>query len=192
MRVPINLASQPFVNYRRFVVTAGLLAVVAGGLTLFVGVEGLRTWHKRTTTQARVQALREQRRDLVSEQQQLEAELKDPATVELLEHVRFLNRVIQEKGFSWTGLFFDLQQRLPRQVRVLSLSPSLQDDGLVEVEMRLGSQSPQAVVRFLRSLEASEEFRGYVLHSQSRPSGAGADRLNAHISALYVRRSEQR
>ncbi|MFQ5776620.1 MAG: hypothetical protein ACE5IP_01285 [Terriglobia bacterium] len=188
MRIPINLASRPFVNYRPFVVTAGLLALVAAGFTLFVGVEGVRTWQKRTTTQARVRELETQHQELVSQQGQLEAELQDPATVELLEHVRFLNRVIRQKGFSWTALFFDLQQRLPRQVRVLSLSPSLRDDGLVEVDIRLGSQSPQAVVRFLRSLEESDEFRQTVLHSQSRPTrAAGGDRLNADVSALYAR-----
>lgn len=188
MRSSINLATHPFVNYRRFMLTTGVLAVVVLGLTVGLAFEGVRVWQERTLAQARMRELGRQRAELAAEQLRLEKELQDPAMQEQLERVRFLNQLIQQKSLSWTELFFDLQQRLPARVRVLSLSPSLREDGRLQVEMRVGGQSAAAVIDFLRALEKGEEFHDIRLHSQSRDVGSATDSLIAEISATYVQK----
>lgn len=183
MRSAINLATSPFVPYRRFAVTVGLLAVVTLGATALVGIEAARGWNERRTTQARLRELKAEQARLAAEQQRLESQLQDPATQEMLERLRFLNRLIRQKNLSWTQLFFDLQQRLPPRVRILSLSPSLRDDGPLQVELQVGGESAQAVIGFLRALEASDKFREIALHSQSRSSGS--DTVTAQVSVVY-------
>lgn len=186
MRARINLATDPFVNYRPFVGTVGLLTAATLGLTLLLVVESIQTWRERTHTQQRLRELTRQRAELTAEQQQLETELRAPATQERLERVRFLNQLILQKSLSWTQLFLDLQKRLPSQVRVLSLSPSWREDGNIEVKVRVGGRSAPAVVEFLRALEQGGEFQEFELYSQRRPSGRSADAVVAEVGAVYV------
>jgi len=185
MRTSINLASQPFVDYRGFLLTAGILGLVALGCTVFLLVTGISTWRETTTTQGRLRALESRSAQLATEQHELETELRAPGNLDQLEQVHFANQLIRRKAFSWTQLFFDLQERLPGQVRVLSLSPSLRDDGRVLVEMRVGAGSQGALIEFLQSLEQGQKFRDVALHTQGE-GRAGRDAIDARVTAVYV------
>jgi len=112
--------------------------------------------------------------------------LQDPATQEILARTRFLNDLVRRKNLSWTELFFDLQERLPARVRILAVAPSLREDGDLQVELHVGSESAQALIEFLQALEEGEKFREIALRSQSRASGAQADAVTAQVSAVYV------
>lgn len=185
MRTSINLASRPFVDYRGFLLTAGILGLVALGFTVFLLVAGISTWRETSTTQGRLRALENRSAQLAAEQRELETEMRAPGTFEQLEQVHFVNQLIQRKAFSWTQLFFDLQERLPAQVRVLALSPSLREDGKVLVEMRLGAASQGALIECLQSLEQGQKFRDVALHTQGE-GRAGRDTIDARVTALYV------
>jgi len=184
MRSSINLATEPFVDYRGFLLTAGILAGIALGGTLFLFIHGFTTWRETTTTQGKLRALESRRAALLSEQRKLENELRAPGTIEQLERVHFINQLIQRKSLSWTQLFFDLQERLPAQVRVLSLSPSVREDGRVQVELRVGARSAGAVIELLRALEQGRKFRDVVLHSQAE-GRVGRHAVEARVTALY-------
>ncbi|MFB3129082.1 MAG: hypothetical protein ACE1Y7_05190 [Lysobacteraceae bacterium] len=185
MKTAINLATRPCANQRPFWLLAGFLLLVSVVATAWVATDGVLTWRQRTTTRARLSELSRQQSQLAARQAQLESALLDPATQALLQRVGFLNRVIRQKSFSWTGFFFELQQHLPAQARVLSVSPTLQADGTVEVELRLGGRSPAAVNQCLESLEQGEKFRRVTLHAQAQ-STARADAVVADVSAIYV------
>lgn len=185
MRSRVNLATSPFVNYRRFALGTGLLALVALTATVWVGGESVRVWQERTSRQARLQELRAERTRLVTEQEQLESELKDPATQQVLRRTRFLNDLIRQKNLSWTQLFFDLAGRLPPRVRVMSLSPQLREDGRLEVRLRIGGESAPAVIEFLRALEEGGKFAELQLHSQNFQPGRDSDAMTAEVSVIY-------
>ena len=63
MRVPLNLATSPFIPVRRFLLTVGVLGAVALAATLLVGVEAVQLWRGRTATQARMRELEAERLD---------------------------------------------------------------------------------------------------------------------------------
>ncbi|MBI2956182.1 MAG: hypothetical protein HYY26_02595 [Acidobacteria bacterium] len=186
MRSAINLATRPFLNYRPFLAGAGLLALASLGLTVLVAYEGIQAWQERRATQAQVRELEQRRAALLEEQRELERALEDSRTRELLERARFLNRLIEQKRLSWTRLFFDLQQRLPSRVRILSLGPRLREDGLLEVELRVGGESAVALIEFLQSLEKAKEFREVMLESQAAQDATRGDAIVADISAIYL------
>ncbi|MFQ5662559.1 MAG: hypothetical protein ACE5HL_01850 [Terriglobia bacterium] len=191
MRARVNLATNPFVNYRRFALTAGILAAVALGLTVLLISEGVSVWRERSATRARLGELEAQQAQLAAEQGRLEEALRAPATQALLERTRFLNQLIEHKSLSWTELFFDLQQRLPRRVRILSLAPKLGEDDRLQVELEVGGESARAVIRFVRALEEGEKFRDVALRSQSHEPVTNADAVVARVSAIYVRSSKE-
>ncbi|MBI4467308.1 MAG: hypothetical protein HY656_07775 [Acidobacteria bacterium] len=186
MRSAINLASAPFVPYRRFLLTVGLLAVVTLGATVWVGVNAGSLWQERRTAQSRMRELKAEQARLIKEQERLESELQHPALQALLERVRFMNGLIRQKNLSWAQLFSDLEERLPPRVRILTLSPSLREDGPLQVELQVGGESPQAVIRFLRALEEGQKFREIELHSQTRAENPESDPVVARVSAVYM------
>ncbi|MGH9803600.1 MAG: hypothetical protein ACRD4D_00380 [Candidatus Acidiferrales bacterium] len=185
MRTSINLASQPFVDYHNFLLTTGILGLVGLIVTAVVLITAISTWRETTTTQGKLRALESQSARLTAEQRELESTLRSPGNFEQLEQVYLVNQLIQRKTFSWTQLFFDVQERLPAQVRVLSITPSQRDDGSVQVEMRLGAGSQSALIDFLQALEQGQKFREVALHSQSDSRG-GRDAIDARVTTVYV------
>lgn len=185
MRTSINLASQPFVDYRGFLLTAGVLGLVALVSTAVLLVMGISTWRETTSTQGKLRALENRSSELTAEQVELENELRAPDRFEQLEQVQLVNQLIQRKAFSWTQLFYDLQEQLPAQVRILSLTPSQRDDGSVLVEMRLGAASQSALIEFLQALENGEKFRDVTLHTQGE-NPRGRDTVDARVTTVYV------
>jgi Tfp pilus assembly protein PilN len=184
-RTSINLASQPFVDYRGFVLTAGALGLAALIFTTFLLVAGFVAWRETTTTQGQLRALESQGARLAAEQRRLEEELRRPGNFEQLEQVYLVNQLIERKAFSWTQLFFDLQERLPAQVRVLSITPAQRPDGRVAVDMRLGAATQTALIDFLKALEQGQKFREVTLYSQGESRGRG-DAIDARVSTVYV------
>jgi len=186
MRTSINLATAPFIPARRFLLTVGSLAVVALAATLFAGVEAVRTWQERTATAARVRELTAERGRLFAEQRRLQEELQAPALRQVLDRTQFFNGLVRRKNLSWTNLVLDLQERLPARVRILALSPSLRDDGRLQVEMQVGGESAQALIGFVQALEKSANFQEIALHSQDPTTRARADAVTAQLSVVYV------
>ena len=185
MRLPLNLATRPFINYRAFLLAGSTLLLLSVGLTTALAVHGSRLWKESTTMQARLADLQKERQAFIAEQNRLEESLQGAATRQLLERARFLNQLILEKHFSWTQLFLDLQQNLPDDVRVLQVSPQMKDDGTVVVDLRLGSESTAALIQYLRALEAGDRFHDVQLHSQTHSSGENRDALEAEVSLGY-------
>ncbi len=121
-----------------------------------------------------------------TEQRALQSELRGPTAQELLGQVDFLNQLIRRKSLSWTQLFFDLQERLPGRVRILTLAPTLQKNGNVRVEFGVGGDSAGALIEFLEALPQGNKFRDVELHSQGEGRGSGRDAVTAQVSATYV------
>lgn len=186
MKSSINLATEPFVNYRGWLLTTSILVVAAVGLTVWLGIAGVQVWQERSLARERLRQLETRRAELAATQQRLEAELRTPATYEQLERARFLNQLIQRKSLSWTRLFFDLQERLPARVRILSLAPSVREDGRLQVELRVGGQAASDIIEFLQGLESGQKFQEIVLRSQNRAGGDSPDPITAELSAVYV------
>ena len=186
MRRALNLATDPYINQRPFWVTVTTLAVLAIGLTGWSIYQGATIWRRGTAAQARLHDLQKRRADLTAEQQVLEQELRVPATLAVLERAQFFNQLIGQKRLSWTQLFFDLQQTLPADTRVLSLSPRMREDGRLQVEIRLGAASNGAVVEFLEALGQSAKFTEVKLGSQSSEGTGRDDAVVAQVSAVYM------
>jgi Tfp pilus assembly protein PilN len=185
MRRTLNLATDPYINQRPFWVTLTALAVLAVGLTAASIYQGFTIWRRGTAAQERLHDLQKRRADLAAEQKTLEEELRAPATWAVLERAQFFNQLIGQKRLSWTQLFVDLQQTLPAEARVLSLSPRMREDGRLQVDIRMGAANNGAVVEFLEALGQSTKFTEVKLVSQSS-EGAREDSVTAQVTAVYM------
>lgn len=187
MHVNINLASQPFRRDRPIVVgtvvAALTLVVLLGVLTSLAMSDTARLKDTRRS----VDLLQQSIRKLTSEQARLEAIMRRPENAEVLERSVFLNSLLYRKGISWTRIFSDLEKVTPHNVRIISIRPSVNNQNQITLEMQVGAETQEPVLKMIMALESSDLFGstfvyGYVPPTQNEPL------FRYRISANYVQK----
>jgi type IV pilus assembly protein PilN len=100
----------------------------------------------------------------------LSAQLRQPVNVAVFDRSVFLNQLLQRKGISWTRLFADLEAVFPPAVRLVNVRPYLTADNEVQLDMVVGSATPEPVIELMRKLENSQVFGATALLSSQPPS----------------------
>jgi type IV pilus assembly protein PilN len=168
MKIPINLASQPFQRVR-----AMLLASVAVSLLLVATLGALISLILTDRAQVAdvrqdVGRLNRQIRQAEAEQAKLATVLTRPENAEVLERSVFINTLLYRKGISWTRIFSDLEKTVPYNVRIVAIRPTLDARNQVVLDMTVASESPEPEIQLLIALQDSPLF-GQVLQQQSQP-----------------------
>jgi hypothetical protein len=184
MRLDINLATRPYEDAREFWVRwglgVGLLAVLTLAL-LGLAVNGWREAGRDRHEIARIAALISERDN---ERAQDQAVLDQPANRSTRDQSQFLNGLIQRKSFSWTRVFEDLEQVMPTNLHVVSLRPILNDQGQMELEMKVTGETRAAAVDLIHRMEGSKHFRDVQLVYEA-PTGEGSG-IAAAVVSIYV------
>ena len=166
MRLNINLASQKYEDARLFYLRWGaaliLVLLITGGL-------GFLAWknHVNTITdRQRIDGFRRQMEDIEKDQKQNEAVRNRPENRDAIEQSDFWNSIIDQRQFSWTQLFSDLEKIMPGRAYVISIQPSLGPDnrllgpdGRLKLELTIGGEKHENAVELIRKMEGSERFR---------------------------------
>src|ERR1035438_2888107 len=120
MRIPINLASQPFRRDRAVLVASGALGILLIVLLVFLlslnSLEGVQV----AETRKEIARLESQIRSVSARQAHQDAILRKPENAEVLERSLFLNALLYRKGISWTRIFADLEKVVPYNVRIMA------------------------------------------------------------------------
>jgi len=170
MKIPINLASQPFRRDRPMVVGSvivGLLLVATLGTLISLA---LTDRSQLADTWRSIDQLNRQIRRVTAEQAALDAVLRQPDNAEVLERSVFLNALLYRKGISWTRIFADLEKTIPHNVRIISIRPFVNAQNQITLDMNVGSETPEPVIDLLKALESSPLFGAAYLHSSLPPS----------------------
>lgn len=157
MRITLNLASRPFADLgpaiKRLRIAIAALAVVAIGLGL-----GLRAFdQKAEQARERDHSLDGQIARIAEERQGYHDLMRQPANTQLLDQVGALNRLFDEKEFSWTLAMEDLETVLPGGVQVSTLEPVRAKDGHITLHLRVIGPRDRTV-ELVRNLEHSKRF----------------------------------
>ncbi len=172
MKIPINLASEPFRRDRAMLVASFSVCaflVVSLGLLIYIAVQDsgqlkvLR--HNIAQVNTRVRAA-------TAEQARLESILHKPENSSTLERTLFINDLIYHKGISWSLLLADLEETIPTNVKVLQLHPVVNNLNQVQLDMMVGSESSDALVGVLKALETSPKFGEVLDLAQQYPTQA--------------------
>jgi type IV pilus assembly protein PilN len=171
VRIPINLASEPFRGDRPMVVASAVCSVLLAGLlatlTYLIVVERGRAGDTRVA----VQRLSNEVRTMATEQAKLDATLRQPDNASVLERSLLLNTLVDRKSVSWARIFADLEQVLPPNVRVIQVRlPQIDARNQVLLDMVIGAQGPAPVIEFLRNLQSSPRFGPATVHNSASPT----------------------
>lgn len=157
MRIRINLATRPFADLgpaiKRLRIGMGILALLAIALGF-----GLRTLHhKADQARQRDRALDAQIAQVTQERQGYQNMMNRPDNAQLLQQADALNRLFDEKAFSWTLAMENLETVLPGGVQVSTLEPARAKDGHITLHLRVVGPRDRTV-DLVRNLEHSQRF----------------------------------
>jgi type IV pilus assembly protein PilN len=188
IRVPINLASEPFRRDRPALVG---LAAAAIALVLLLSFLSLRIVSERRQAKQMhevIARLNKQIHDIDSDQAKLNALLRKPENAAVLERSVFLNTLIERKAISWTRIFADLGKVMPYNVRLMSVRlPEVNSDNEVLLDMFVGAKEVPPVLEFLKKLEGSPQF-GPASVLNSAPPSQTDPFYRYHVSVKYAQK----
>ncbi len=170
MRIPINLAREPFRRDRPMLVgsaVAAVLLMVTLGVLISLAIT--QRDQKRDTeamlarTNARLAAVR-------NEQAKLDTSMRLPGNEVVLDRSILLNTLIRRKAISWTKIFSDLDTVCPTNVRVIGIRPSINAQGGLFLDMQVAAESPEPVIGFIAKLEGSDVFGSTAVSGFAPPS----------------------
>jgi len=186
MKVRLNLATAPLENNRRFILGAGLVSTAAVLALVVLSVHVYRGWRADRELSAETLRLQAEIRDLQDQRGKFEEFFRASKTRELMDRAAFLNSLIEQRSFPWTKIFMDLERELPAGVRVVSISPRMQE-GRVEVKLVVGATTDEGKLKFLKALENSREFSRIQVLTETRPARQGeADQVLLELAAWYA------
>jgi type IV pilus assembly protein PilN len=186
MKISYNLATRPYVDIRpalkRLRVTMVVLAVIAVSLTL-----GLHILHRHAAVAGERNRLLESQIARVARERQVYQEMmRQPDNAELTQRIREVNRLFDDKAFSWTLAMEDLETVLPAGVHTTALEPVRAKDGSITLRLRVVGPRDRAV-DLVRNLESSRRFLlPRIVGENAESSGAAGEKLEPVSASNHV------
>ncbi len=170
VRIPINLASEPFRRDRAMLVASFLLALILVGALAAQVMLILEERKRASETRAAVAKLERALGQQSTEQTKIDAVLRQTQNSEVLDRNVFLNTLIARKAVSWTQLFSDLEKVMPGNVRLVSVRPQITPNNQVVLDMTVGTLTSEPVIDMLMRLEGSPLFGATTITTLLPPS----------------------
>lgn len=177
MKITINLATRPFADIgpmlKNLRIAMAALAVLSLGLGL-----GLYFLHnKAVAARARDHSLDGDIARIAHERQGYEAMMRQPDNAQVLSQAGNLNRLFDEKSFSWTLGMEDLETVLPGGVQVTTLEPIRDKEGRITLRLRVVGPRDR-VISMVQNLEHSKHFlQSRIVGESSETTGMPGERL---------------
>jgi Tfp pilus assembly protein PilN len=184
MKLRLNLSNSPIENKRPFI-AAALALGIAGVLTfVLLGHAAYAGWVANRQLRSEISRWESEIRTNRQKQTELAAFFQTPQSHEVLDRADFLNSLIGQRSFPWTKIFMDLEQTLPPGVRVIKISPKL-ENGRAIVQVTVGAQSDDSKIKFLQALEKSKAFSDIQVKDDRHDNQAGSDPITVELIAWY-------
>lgn len=171
LRVPINLATEPFRRDRPMLIGSAALAVALSLLLVYQVFTIVSERHQAADIRIAIDQQNTRLRAIVAQQATLNATLRRPENAEVLERSLFLNTLIERKAISWTKIFADLEKVMPYNVRLVSVRlPEVDSNNQVLLDMVVGAKDVPPILELFKRLEASQQFGNTSVQSSAPPS----------------------
>jgi type IV pilus assembly protein PilN len=170
MKIPINLASQPFRHDRALFIGSSVLAAIMIA-TLFMLLSLVRIDRKNKAESAHQLAIVQKQLAMVlRDQAAVDRQLRQPQNAAVLEYSVLINQMLLRKGISWTRIFSDLEKTLPYNVRIIQIRPELDSSDRVFLQMVAGADNETLLDAFVAKLETSEMFGAVMVYHKTPPT----------------------
>jgi hypothetical protein len=185
--IHLNLASRPYRDYR----PVYAVVVVASLIIAYLMLNNIDTfYHYRkstSTTRADIERFDAQADQEYRRAEAVDAQLKGLNLAALDGKTRFINAQLAQRSFSWSELLDHLENVVADDVRIVSISPVFDTNGIVHLALNCEGKTPDSMTRMLTrfigegsfsnpfpGVEAAQEKGGFMftLSVDYRPSAA--------------------
>jgi hypothetical protein len=186
MKLQLNLSTSPRENKRPFFAGSVLIGTLGALAFALLFHSAYVSWRSNRELRGEISRAESDIRTNRQKQAELEAYFHTPQAVKVLDRASFLNSLIGQRSFPWTKIFMDLEQTLPPGVRVVNISPKL-NNGRAQVDITIGAATDEGKIKFLQALEHSTVFSEIQVKAERRSdSGNALDRVVLELSAWYA------
>jgi len=183
MKIPVNLASQPFRRDRAMLVASIAVCVLLAGV-----LAGLLTMARSDRTRmadvrAEIARLNRSIGAVRSQQTEINRTLRRPENAEVFETSVFINALLLRKGISWTRIFADLEKTIPYNVKIVQIHPLLDSQNNIMLDMTVAFDQQDAMFSLMKALAESPLF------GDAKPSSLEPPKQSEPMYRLHLRTS---
>ena len=158
MRININLASQKYEDVRQFYLRWGGALALMIALTLGLAFLAWSNYREAAGGRRHIDQLRAEDARLDQQRRDAEAVLNRPENRDVRDQKNFWNDVIDQRSFSWTQLFSDLEKIMPARAYVISVQPTLTPERQLQLKLVVAGENHENGVEVQSKMERSERF----------------------------------
>jgi Tfp pilus assembly protein PilN len=156
--IHLNLAARPFRDYRPVYAVVVVMALLTAFLALNNVDTFLRYRTETKTTRANIAKLEQQIADEQRGAETLAQRLHGVDLKLLASQTEFANAQLAERAFSWSELLDRLEKVLPTDVRLQSVTPSFDKDGLVHLSMTCITKTGEGLTATINRFNRDPSF----------------------------------
>ena len=153
-----NLSTRPFYNERAVHAIAAAVALVVLAVTAWEVVRIVRLSRYKTELNTAIRRDRNQADFLIKEAEQVRRGLNQKELALVAAAAKEANQLIEQRTFSWTALFNQLEATLPDDVMLTGVHPDFTKDGKIEVSLDIQGKNSDANDAFWDRLEKTGSF----------------------------------
>lgn len=186
MRININLASQKYEDVRQFYVRWGSALALMIGLTIGLAFLAWSNYRDAAGGRRHINQLRAEVAKLDQQRRDAEAVLNRPENRDVRDQKNFWNDVIDQRSFSWTQLFSDLEKIMPARAYVISVQPTLTPERQLQLKLVVAGENHESGLEVQSKLERSERFHQPTIKRETqRTVGQGAPGPGARNQSVW-------
>jgi Tfp pilus assembly protein PilN len=152
-----NLSTRPFYNERAVHAVAALVALILLALTAWQVIRVVRLSRDKTELNTVIRKDRTEAQHLITEAAQVRRGLDSKELAIVAAAAKEANRLIEQRTFSWTQLFNQLEATLPEDVMLTAVKPDFQD-GETLVDLDIQGRGGDVIDAFWDRLEKTGSF----------------------------------
>jgi len=154
-----NLSTRPFYNERAVHVLAAAVAVVVLAVTAWQIVRIVRLSKYKTDLNSAIRRDKNQAEYQTREAEQIRRGLNQKELALVAAAAKEANQLIEQRTFSWTALFNQLESNLPEDVMLTGVRPDFTKEGTIQVSLDMQGKTSDANDDFWDRLEKTGSFK---------------------------------
>ncbi len=178
-----NLATRPFYNERAAHLVIGIAAAIVLAITALNLTRVVTLSRHHTELSSRADADRAEAQRLTADAARIRKTINKDELALVVAAAQEANVLIDQRTFSWTEFFNQIESTLPPDVMLTSVRPSFKK-GVTHVAMSVLARQAPDLEEFMDKLEATGSFSHVVLASEDRTDEG---LFRALIESDYVR-----
>ncbi|MGE5837948.1 MAG: hypothetical protein ACM4AI_25975 [Acidobacteriota bacterium] len=162
-----NLSTRPFYNERLVSLAFVLVAMVAFFLTVFNAGELISLSRERMALNGRINRDRSEATRISGQANAVQRTVDRSHLQQLVGETHEANTLIDQRTFSWTSFFGLIEKTLPRDARLLNVSPRV-DNGEFQIVMQVKVRASGDLTAFAEALAGTGQFYDVVSRETQR------------------------